>query len=271
MWFLKALVPAAVGALALSACGGETFQSAGTGGSAGSSGGTAGSSGSSGGGAAGSGGTAGGGGSGGADCPGIAPTPDTDCPQGLHCSYEAGCCSDEYACTEGSWEYQGCIGPDVEPSCPPSAPGNGAVCNLCFDLAKCDYDECETVGMKATATCDGDSWSTTVEPCGDPYVCEYGSSFGAQFDKSCSKETDCAALPILADCCGTPLILGINERDLDEAISVWGQCGLELQLCGCPSGLPLAEDGNSTPNAGDILVRCDAGTCRSYVAATSGT
>jgi hypothetical protein len=105
---------------------------------------------------------------------------------------------------------------------------------------------------------------------GDPdgsgeIVCQYGEPFVAQFDKTCSGAEDCGTVYFALDCCGTTLAAGVILSEEDRFNHAWAECVMELPMCGCPSGPPVAEDGNSTMSLEDIEVDCMGGSCMTYV------
>jgi hypothetical protein len=254
------------------ACGGSTFEAAGSGGSAGASGGSGGSSGGSGGSSGGSGGSSGGsggsagvGGSGGsASCPPTAPAPGAPCVESDQtCSYENGCCFDSFTCRADGWQYDGCGAPPIAAVCPGVPPVSGMGCDSCVTPLECIYEACETQGQYV-ASCRDNLWSVQIEPC-DGVTCQVGIGFAQQFDKSCSSDADCTMEATGADCCGTPLVVGVNINAAARLRAAWGACVPTLLICDCVSRLPQTEDGNSAPDFASISVFCSDGQCSTVV------
>jgi len=111
---------------------------------------------------------------------------------------------------------------------------------------------------------------TDPDAAGDPdgsdeIVCQYGEPFLDQFDKTCSSATECVIVYFGLDCCGTTLAAGVHVSEETRFNDAWAECLLELPMCGCPSGPPVAEDGNSTMSLEDIEVDCMGGSCMTYV------
>jgi len=130
-------------------------------------------------------------------------------------------------------------------------------------------DTIADIGQDRDAVADPDvaqDLDALIDPDGSNEIeCQYGAAFVAQFDKSCSRSSDCVIVFFGLDCCGTTLAAGVNASEETRFNEIWAECVMELPMCGCPSGPPVAEDGQSTMNLDDIQVGCLGGTCLTYL------
>ena len=175
-------VVAKVGALVfwgfICACGSK-FQAGDASGGAGGNGGTSsgGSSAGSGKGGSTSGGSTSGGSSSGGSSSGAggsgACVPGGACaPEGSSCT-DGDCCPCLYECHSGKWQMTACAG-CAAPSCPPEPPSDGQACGNCQDPVgvPCSWELCDASLGRYSATCDGATWSLSVEPCGGDGCCD---------------------------------------------------------------------------------------------------
>lgn len=100
---------------------------------------------------------------------------------------------------------------------------------------------------------------------GNGIECSFGAPFVEQFDKGCDGTGDCVIVYLSLDCCGTTLAAGVHASEEERFNAAWEECLLELPMCGCPSGPPVAEDGESTMELDSIEVECDGGKCMTFV------
>ena len=96
-------------------------------------------------------------------------------------------------------------------------------------------------------------------------ICQFGEAFVAQFDKTCLDAEECVIVYLAYNCCGTSLAAGVRASEQTRFNAEWLPCLGELPQCGCPSGPPMAEDGNSTMIIEDIDVDCLEGSCMTFV------
>jgi len=96
-------------------------------------------------------------------------------------------------------------------------------------------------------------------------VCQFGEDFVVQFDKTCLDVEECVIVYLAYNCCGTSLAAGVRASEQTRFNAEWFPCLTELPQCGCPSGPPMAEDGNSTAIIEDIEVDCLDGSCMTFV------
>jgi hypothetical protein len=100
---------------------------------------------------------------------------------------------------------------------------------------------------------------------GDDVQCGTSPVVFPEFDKSCGNDDDCALVFHTIDCCGTGEAWGINEGEVEAFEAAEAICDSQYPGCGCPAGPTEAEDGNTGMSPGDFAVRCNGGTCMSYV------
>jgi hypothetical protein len=96
-------------------------------------------------------------------------------------------------------------------------------------------------------------------------MCEFGDAFVAHFEKACAVRDDCAVVTLAADCCGTPLLAGVNGSERSRFDQAWSQCLTQLPICDCLADRPRAEDGKSASDPSSIRVDCLAGRCRTFI------
>lgn len=118
--------------------------------------------------------------------------------------------------------------------------------------------------------------STTASPTGsrglgyDPWEyedlpCDYGLKFVEPADKRCRTNKDCGLLPVLWDCCGSVLLVGVSKREIDTYQKLSKECYPVLKWCACTSTTILAEDRLTTEDPSVVQVACVRGRCRSFV------
>jgi hypothetical protein len=86
-----------------------------------------------------------------------------------------------------------------------------------------------------------------------------------EFDKQCGNVGECAMVFHTIDCCGTEVVWGINENEVDRFDAAEEICDAQYPACGCPAGPTTAEDGNTGFGPDDFEIECTDGTCKSYV------
>ncbi len=131
-------------------------------------------------------------------------------------------------------------------------------------IVSCDSDDGDETDGDADADTDVDS---DVDADGDAsdIECEFGSEFLEPFDRSCDDDGDCLLTFHAFDCCRTLMASGVNGSVQGRFEAAWTICDEELERCRCASGPTVVEDGSTTLEHDSIAVRCEEGTCRSYI------
>lgn len=86
------------------------------------------------------------------------------------------------------------------------------------------------------------------------------------FDKTCTSEANCVLVHHTTSCCGSQLIMAINQSEQARFRSAESICDQQYPACGCASQGPTAEDGTLIPFGSENLVKaaCDNGICKSH-------
>ena len=84
--------------------------------------------------------------------------------------------------------------------------------------------------------------------------------------KPCATDGDCTIMFTALDCCGTPAAVGVAVDQTASFHAYEDRCNANVdQLCGCDPGPARTDDGSRTMTAPSITVRCDEGTCSTFV------
>jgi hypothetical protein len=111
-----------------------------------------------------------------------------------------------------------------------------------------------STGGGTSNTGDGDVVECTAEPPIFP-----------ELDKHCANVGECVLVFHTIDCCGTEVVWGINETEVDRFNEAEEICDAQYPPCGCAPGPTEAEDGNTGFGPDDFEVECADSTCKSYV------
>jgi hypothetical protein len=100
---------------------------------------------------------------------------------------------------------------------------------------------------------------------GDVVECTADPPVFPEFDKSCTNVSECVLVFHTIDCCGTDVVWGINENEVERFEAAEAICDEQYPGCGCPAGPTMAEDGETGYGPDDFEVECTDSTCKSYV------
>jgi len=231
-------------ALGQGACGGSTQDESvrdagadggaqsGTGGQGGAGGGVSGSSAGGTGGASGSAGNSGNAGTAGTG--GTCGELGGSCgPDGVSCDPDPDCCGCMYVCRGGHWETGLCPPCAAPPTCPESAPVNGAGCDVCMQ-GPCVYDACASTSTRQTATCDAGRWTVASTSCAErcgytdaSLPCAAGQVCvipGARGNQPTCLDNPCGSAPLSCACAGSLCDIGYCESAANDFV-----------YCTCPA------------------------------------
>jgi hypothetical protein len=90
----------------------------------------------------------------------------------------------------------------------------------------------------------------------------------AALDRACAVDADCLAVPHVASCCGQIIFMGIRVSENARFQDLELACKRSYLPCGCPPGLPTAQDGSLLAFTGPAAgVTCLRGTCTTFAPA----
>lgn len=133
------------------------------------------------------------------------------------------------------------------------------------------FDAAADAAADAVADVGADAIDVTADSGADvadvPVVmCTGATATFPTFDKTCKAGADCAVASHQINCCGTHVATGIAAGE-EAAFAIAEQtCESQYPACGCAQLPTTADDGKSEQD-GTIVVKCDAGTCKTSVTA----
>jgi hypothetical protein len=139
-------------------------------------------------------------------------------------------------------------------------------------LASCGGIASQPSGVEDAGSVDGSvaasSEGVLLCPFGMPDAGAPSSpSTAVTYDRSCTTSADCTIGTHYLDCCGTLIVLGINQDEVGAFDTNTGICHTP-PTCRCKGRGAFAEDGqtSSDPNQlSDVVVSCTAGVCATRV------
>lgn len=104
------------------------------------------------------------------------------------------------------------------------------------------------------------------------------AGFPSSFVKGCGVDDNCVGEMHQVDCCGEMKVIGVNHSEAGkfcaaEIGSSTGGPGCRASYtkpAPCSSNVITAEDGATTTDPTKVAVRCDGGTCKTFVCGLTG-
>jgi hypothetical protein len=97
-----------------------------------------------------------------------------------------------------------------------------------------------------------------------PIVCGAGGGGTfPDFDRSCSRASDCEVVLHQVDCCGTQVAWAIAKDEVPTFTASEAACRGMYPACGCPAMATTADDGTVDEGSTAARTRCVEGRCRS--------
>lgn len=134
------------------------------------------------------------------------------------------------------------------------------------DAAVADAAKADAAAADATAA---DVAPADVAPAdaGPAVMCSGKDWYFPKFSKTCASDDDCVIANHMVNCCGSLIALGIAKTDKAAFDAAEKICDNQYPGCGCASQGTQAEDGFTSLMGDPIAVKCNAGTCGTYVVA----
>jgi hypothetical protein len=97
---------------------------------------------------------------------------------------------------------------------------------------------------------------------GDIVCTPEGVDMFRMFDRRCTAASECAAVQLQVDCCGSLLVTGINAAGVAEFEEAATICRSMYPACDCPALMPRTDDGSRAANPDLATVDCVGMACR---------